>query len=147
MSDYGIKVSLPGFDVTTAAPEDCAIHSGYQSPKIDIKADPPHYGILDIDFTSTMATDTDVLLWSQNHGRSYRPMVIGTADLDHKGGDAGDGQIDGILTLSPTATLIVWIDATDTKARLFARHSSGFTWIGSGSNLKVSFFIFVEQSS
>lgn len=69
---YGIKVSLPGFDVNTATPEQCAVNSEYPSPLIEEN----HLGTL------TYLWDTDLgatelrEIFSVSHGYSYTPKVM-----------------------------------------------------------------------
>lgn len=76
MSNYGMKISLPGYDVKIATPEQCAIHSGYPSPKIKTTASPAHFGITDYTFSSDPANGTHNLL-SIAHGYSgYIPAAL-----------------------------------------------------------------------
>lgn len=74
---YAIKVSLPGYDVTTATPEQCAIHSVFNSPKIDatkenfltfnifFQTEPPH----------TAGTFVETILYKKEHGYNYTPQL------------------------------------------------------------------------
>lgn len=73
MSDYGIKISLPGVDVLKATPEDCAVHSSYDTFKIDDHADPAHFGVVKITFTKDSASAT---LFSFKHGYDHRPSCM-----------------------------------------------------------------------
>lgn len=61
MSDYGIKISKPGFDVKTASPENLILTSQANQYKIHIKGS--------LSYTST---GTKVIL----HGLPYTPAYI-----------------------------------------------------------------------
>lgn len=70
---YGVKISLAGYDVDTATPEQCALDSNYACPKITLNQSPAHFGI----YTKTFSSTPDVgetILTTVNHAFGYKPM-------------------------------------------------------------------------
>jgi len=75
MGDYGIKATLPGYDISGATVEQLAMTSEYASPKIKIGQTPPHFGIYHKYFaTSEHYPDGETILTTINHGLGYKPM-------------------------------------------------------------------------
>ena len=143
MSDYGIKVSLPGADVNNATPEECAVHSGFPSPKIKVGADPAHFGIIRVDFNQSPPTDgNDITLFQRSHGYGHKPAVLGTIFLPETN-PSRSSDLYSIMPWTPTATVAVWLEATDTQMRL--RMWQSFDWFESGDEMFVSFYIFAED--
>jgi hypothetical protein len=76
---YGIKVALPGYDVTTATPEQCAVHSDYNCPKID--ATKNHFLTVPIFFIHEPPQDltpnatTETILQVVPHEYKYIPQL------------------------------------------------------------------------
>lgn len=56
MSRTGIKISLPGFDVHSATPEQCAVHSKYDTMKIKLTSDSRYFGRLDVTIAKNPVT-------------------------------------------------------------------------------------------
>jgi len=91
MPDYGIKISLPGYDVKNATPEQCALHSDYASPKIEQNSSVAtvnnsigtgtfsnsgwNFNTLDFTFTSDPGFGTYTLV-SIPYAKSYTPSGI-----------------------------------------------------------------------
>ena len=74
MSDFGFKVSLPGYDVKSATPEQCSIHSSYDSFKVPVNTQTSQVG--NIKFTITK--DPGIGTWpitQIHHGYGYIPAV------------------------------------------------------------------------
>lgn len=73
------KVSLPGFDVKTASPEQCAVHSDYPAPKIDSAL--KHFINIQLDFNNEppnpgVAGDTKTtILYQAPHDYTYVPEL------------------------------------------------------------------------
>jgi hypothetical protein len=110
MSDYGIKISLPGFDVDTATPEQCALHSAYACPKVKLNQTPAHFGTYTHTFGSNPADGVTVLK-SVVHGLGYKPMHF-VLIKDTVGGDTitlplpgAYGTANQIYARSTTTTL------------------------------------------
>lgn len=94
MSNFGLKISLPGFDAVDASPEECSVHSGYACPKIDLNADPAHYGSLVYTFVSNPAIGTTTNLLTIPHKYKYPP-----ANIVHWKYNFGSGDKYGTLRL------------------------------------------------
>lgn len=139
MSDFGIKVSLPGIDVLTATPEQCVIHSGYPSPKIKMDSDPVHFGTLRFTFETDLTKSTDVLLKTIEHGYDYIPWVVGSISLDSTNG----GILESLSPLAPAGTLYIWMEVDDSEVRLYAHDA--FNWISASDTMDVSYYIFAEE--
>jgi len=71
--NWGIKISLPGIDVTKATPEQCVIHSQYDTHKINDHASPAHYGVIHVTVQNEPATNSTTNVLKINHGYTYRP--------------------------------------------------------------------------
>lgn len=67
---YKAIITLPGYDVATATPEQCSIHSDYPSPKME----EANCNVVTYTFTSEPATD--VTLVTKAHGYSYKPAAL-----------------------------------------------------------------------
>lgn len=86
-TDYGIKVSLPGFDVLTATPEQCALHSSYPAPKIEL-----HHAAFTAQatavytFSANPAHPSTTNLVTVSHPYSYAPFATATWFYDFGGG-------------------------------------------------------------
>ena len=75
MSDYGFKISLPGYDIDTATPEQCIIHSGYPCIKTKLNNTPAHFGNYDLTWGSDPSLgETEIL--SVAHGLGYTPFHL-----------------------------------------------------------------------
>lgn len=89
MTTHGIKVSYPGKDISSANPEDFALHSSYGTIKILDKFS----GTLTV---PTMSTATATI----NHGFSFTPMVLFWVELEEGGGRwwfGGTERASGVL--------------------------------------------------
>ena len=64
-NDNAFKVSLPGYDVDTATPEQCAIHSGFDYPKIEENLE--GYEAVTLP-NSISAGTTDIKVITHNYG-------------------------------------------------------------------------------
>lgn len=141
MSDYGLKVSLPGYDVNTATPEECAIHSAYASPKVKIDATPRHYGTVRITFNSDTPNNVDTAVYTVPHGYGYTPMVLAQGTFSD-----GVSALDGTLPLAPTATLEIYTAADATNMYIVVFRNIGWGSI-IGNTLTVSYQIFAESGA
>ena len=75
---YGIKISLEGYDVKTATPEQCSIHSDYPCIKTKMGANPSHFGIYPYTWTSNPPQGTTNILII-NHYLGYTPAHLAMA--------------------------------------------------------------------
>jgi hypothetical protein len=139
MANWGFKIALPGYDVATATPEQCAVHSKYASPKVKIDATPRHYGSVKITFSSNPPNDVTTTLYTVPHGYSYTPFALASGTFAD-----GSSSYDGTLPLEPTATLnaIIETDATNMYIKIF--YNTGWGSI-IGNTLTVSYQIFAEN--
>lgn len=100
MSNYGVKVTLPGYDIATATPEQCALHSKYPCPKVKVGVNPGHYGTLDYSFSADIAASTTLNILTVAHNLGFVPMVICSWKYDFGaagppvGTQYGDGRLD-----------------------------------------------------
>lgn len=104
MSDYILRISLPGYDATTATPAQCAVDSRYSIPKISpntaswthssyvssvtASATGFNYGTITFTFSSTAtfapsSPVTNFNLLTFSHGFSYTPggILFGNSGL------------------------------------------------------------------
>lgn len=78
-NDKVFVITLPGFDVDTAEPEECSIHSGFDYPKIEEQNE--GYDIVTIP-SSVAPGDTTVLTKTHNYG--YAPCwFVFLDDIDN----------------------------------------------------------------
>jgi len=70
-TDTSFLITLPGFDVSTADPEDFAIHSGFDYPKIE----EDNVGIYDYTVPATLTIQTYNVL-TVSHNQDYIPCAI-----------------------------------------------------------------------
>lgn len=79
---YGIKISLPGKDVSSTDPRDFAVHSDYPSPVIDESL----IGTTTYTWSSNLAANETRNLFTLAHGYAYTPksmcMVTDGTDFD-----------------------------------------------------------------
>lgn len=140
MSDYGMKISLDGYDVKTASPEQCAVHSGYACPKIKIGQSPAHFGVYSHTFASTPAVGETVLT-TINHGLGYKPMHMVLIKFN-------DGSADKAMPLPSQYGISLQIYAYCTASNLViainrapdGSDPTGQTWV-------FKYYIFVEQGA
>lgn len=74
-----LKVSLPGFDVNTASPEECVIDSRYNTPKIDVQKG--NFQSFQVNFNNeppdptSAGTSTETIIYQREHGYDYVPQT------------------------------------------------------------------------
>jgi len=68
----GLKISLPGYDVRTATPEQCAVHTDYPPPLIEESM----IGTLAYTFNSNLSAGATRNLLTKAHGYSYKPQAF-----------------------------------------------------------------------
>lgn len=140
MSDIGLKISLPGYDVFSATPEECSIHSSYPPLKAKLGQDDPHVATLSVDFTGGVTQNTDLILYQIPHGYGYVPFTISNIVLDD-----GVSQTVGTGYTGVGATLFIkaYCDSNYFYVTLY----DNFNWITANHTLTVSYFIFAENGS
>lgn len=140
MANYGMKITLPGYDIATATPEQCAVHSSYVSPKVKKTVSPVHRGVVQITFTTTSIPVGKTTLYSFAHGYSYVPSVV--ASFKASGGPFGTlygtmpwiaGDFDTVnISADSTNVYIIW-------------HKYASAGNVNGLVLTVSYYVFAES--
>lgn len=77
MSDFGFKIALPGYDVKTATPEQCSLHSTYPHMKIQRPTGGVNFwNTANYVFSSSPALGTTTDLLTVTHGYGYNPASM-----------------------------------------------------------------------
>lgn len=71
---YGLKISLPGYAVESATPEQCSIHSSYNSLKVKEDSSNPQLGNIIVTFKDNPGVGT-YPIYSVNHNYGYVPDI------------------------------------------------------------------------
>lgn len=74
MTQVGFKISLPGYSVETATPEQCSIHSSYDSLKVKVDNTNPQLGNITVTFQDNPGVGT-YQLYQVKHSYGYEPDV------------------------------------------------------------------------
>lgn len=74
--NYGVKISLPGNDVTSADPEECAVTTQYPSPKIKVNASPAHFATVDYTFSGDPGAGNTTITTVAHGYSGYVPMAM-----------------------------------------------------------------------
>lgn len=139
-SDFGFKVSLPGYDVASATPEQCAVHSSYPPIKSKTNQTNPHFALLSVDFTATVTQGITHTLYAINHGYGYIPFTISSIVFYD-----GSQSFHGIGFAGNASTLV--IDAYCTTTQFIVQIYDDFNWTNSSATLEVSYFIAAENGT
>jgi len=143
MSDYGMKISLDGFDVKTATPEQCSLHSKYACPKILLNQSPSHFGTYTHTFGSNPANGVTTLK-SVVHGFNYKPMHFVLIKYDLSGIERTSplpgayGTANQIYARSTTTTLNIYLQRAPGTAEI--EDLTGVSWT-------FKYYIFVENGA
>lgn len=109
------RIALPGNDVHTARIQDLAIDRRYPNPKIYTKANPPHTGIIFLNWASSIGVNfqTTKILHSFKHNYNYIPTVFASYKFDN-----GSQILRGTLPFQYGALGVITMDADDTNINL-----------------------------
>lgn len=140
MSDYGYKVSLPGYNVLTATPEQCAVHSSYPPLKAKTNQSPSHFATLVVDFTGTVTQNVTHTLHTVTHNYGYVPFSISSIIFND-----GSQDIVGLGFAGVGSTLAITASSTATAFTITLYDN--FNWTNVNASLQVSFYIFAENGS
>lgn len=146
MSDWGIKISLPGYDVNTAAPEQLALSSEYISPKLLLNQSPAHANTFSYTLPSSLTPGARINLLSINHGYSYTPASIcyyyGQVDAS-----TTDGITPAIIQNAPPIVIYTYCTATQFKIDIVvdAAHTNPIS--GSGRVFNFRYYILAESGT
>lgn len=142
----GVKISLPGFDVHTATPEQCVVHSKFDTFKISRRATPDHFGIIYITFNNNPSADVVTTLFSFNHGYQHRPSLMTFISTGVYGNQSTSGHVH--MDVFDRA----WIEAnvTDTQFKIDVQgHGTtdftGADLSGYPNTMIVRYYIFAED--
>jgi hypothetical protein len=138
MSDRGIKVSLPGYDVKTATPEQCALHSDYASPKVRLNQNPAHFNTFTINWTSDPGIG-EIELLSIPHGYSYRPACVCFV----KGIIGSNVYFEPLPSGTPAAIYEAF--TTNTHFKIVWRNFFGYD--PTGESYEFKYYIFAESGA
>lgn len=140
--DYGIKISLPGHDVMSATPEQCAVHSSFPSLKSRLGNSVPHQITVNITFTESMPNGELNTVWSMGHGYNRKVAFIAFINMTNP-------TTSGFGEANIGATLQALVDVTDTSIRVRVKDElfddPAFRYITSGSRMSATIFIFAED--
>lgn len=141
MSDYGLKISLPGYDVKTATPEQCAVHSSFSQLKAKIGQPSPHVALLDVDFTATVAQNVTHTVYTINHDYGYVPFNLSSIEFT-------DGLGTTVYGLGYAGVGVnLAINAYCTSTQFIVTIYDNFNWTNANARLKVSYYLFAENGS
>lgn len=121
-TDKIFKIALPGYDVETATPEQCAVHSGFDYPKIEEHLE----GYEEITMSNSIPTGTSVLK-TITHNYGYKPNVLIYVYII----DPVPSLYNTTFTMLPylfSDPLVMWYDyeVTNTEVKIeFIRSGSG----------------------
>ena len=141
MSDYGFKIALPGYDIKTATPEQCAVHSGYPPFKSKTNQTPPHFATVVIDFTATITQNLTQNLYSISHGYTYIPFTIASISFS----DGLGTTAVGIGSTGIGANLS--INAYSTTSNFIISIYDNFNWTSNSASMTVNYYIFAESGT
>jgi len=145
MSEYGIKISLPGYDVKTATPEQCAVHSDYPVPKIAMDKTPSHFGIVHYTIPKGTYVDGTYNIFVTVHGWGYVPTA-----LVYGGNDLYFGQQNSPLPLSIGDSLGLTYYVDDNILSIdytIDSFGSGSIVLDADIPLTFKYYIFVEDGA
>lgn len=138
------KIALPGFDVHSSQVGEEALDSQYPNPKINAIANPPHVGIIDLDWVSTSITvpaNSEKILYSFPHGYDYVPTCIGVYHFDN-----GTNPSSGILPFQYGALGLILLDADSININLKWVSFDGGTTIPNFI-MQVRFYVMAERGN
>ena len=125
-TDRVLKISLPGYNADTATPEQCAVHSGFDYPKIEEDLE----GYEEVTLPSSIAPGTTVLK-TITHNYGYKPNVL--VYIDTLSGGIYGTQFE-ILPYIFTTPVDMWydIEVTNTQLKIVLKFADIF---GGGTSI------------
>ena len=138
---YVAKVSLPGYNVNDATPEQCSVHSSYPPLKAKLGEANPHYALLRVSFSGVITQGVTHTVYSFPHGYGYIPLTLSTITL-YTGTSVTASGI-GYTGIGATLTIKAYCDATNFYVTVY----DNFNWIDGSSVLEVSYYVFAENGT
>lgn len=152
MANWGMKISLPGYDVKTAEPHQCAIHSGYPCLKTWTAYQPANftspagfylYGTIIVQFNNDTPSGVATEVFRIEHDLGdYTPACLVRGEYN----STTFGQLQGILPIEPTGTFKVYATTDKDYFRIWVRRDAGWGSIV-GDNLKFAYMIFGNEGA
>ncbi len=136
MSDFGFKITLPGYDIQNATPEQCVLSSKYASPKIKLNQNPSHFGNNNFTFNYNTTTGT-YILFTVNHNIGYIPKHLAMV----KWHDGFNNRSEPL----PLAQGVDYISSYTTNTQLVVEMSNNSGANYFGKNYIFKYYIFVEN--
>lgn len=117
----GIKISLPGYDVNTATPEQLALSSDYISPKLKLNQTPSHAGYTTYAVPTSFPAFTTVNILTVDHGYSYTPASLchWTGYIDNLSASVSFGTAPMQLIIVPDFKIISYCTPTQFKIDIY----------------------------
>lgn len=108
-------IAQPGSDAADPSVLHKVVDSLYPSPKINTKANPPHAGLIDLNWASSISVpnQTTKLLYQIPHGYNYIPGAFAGFSFDN-----GTTRISGTLPFSLGGIGLIILDADPTYVNL-----------------------------
>lgn len=152
MSDWGMNISLPGYDVFTAQPHQCAIHSGYpclkfwtgyRAANFTSPAGFYLYGTININFANNTPAGVATEVYRIQHDLgAYTPACL----VRGKYTSLSSGQFNGALPIEPTGTLKIYATTDQNYFKIMVRRDAGWgTMIG--DTLTFNYMIFGTEGA
>lgn len=147
-SDYGVIVTLPGYDWQTATPEQCAVHSKYSNPLVEVGKTPERYGSFTYSFPGSVAPGTRTNILTINHNLGYQPMQTCTWAHDYgaSGPPVGTMYGDGNCTVFNFPWTYFDIYTTSTQFKIdYVTDPASAGGEGSLNSFTFRYYIFSES--
>lgn len=135
------KVALPNNDVARARVQDLVIDNRYPNPKINVKANPPHTGIIFLAWndTTAVADQTTKLIHSFPHGYNSVPTVFASHKFDN-----GSTIRKGTLPFALGVLGIITIDADIKNVNVKFYSTNVFSNPMPAFTMQIRFYVMVE---
>lgn len=140
MADYGMKVSLPGEDISSTSLADFALHTKYATFKAKNNMPDPHIYSVQGSFSGPAPQGQTIAIYNIPHGYSYTPAVMASLELKNMNflsDRSGTGQI--------TAGITLYCAVISTPTDLVVLLYDNNNYIKSGTQLNFSYYIFAEN--
>lgn len=138
------KISLPGVDVHNSRIDQDVLNSLYPNPKINVLAQPPHAGVIFVDWVSTTITvpsGSPKTIYSFPHGYNYIPTALGTFDFDD-GTVKGKGVLPLTVTIGTVVSQIeIETDSKNVNVKIYTDGSGAVP----AFKIKIRFYVFAER--
>lgn len=139
--NYIAKISLPGIDVGTATPEQCAVTSEYPPLKAKIGQSPDHIALLNLTFSNRVSQGVTHTVYSVPHGYGYIPLTLSNMIFNNNAGTQAVGI--GYVGIGANLSIQAYATSDDFIVTVY----DNFNWTRTGASLQVSYYIFAEDGS